>query len=172
VFNSETDAWVNGTVIGCVSRHRNFTDSECFSRPDLNNVNSEWTIGAQVVVVGVAISLIEREHGEHRVNDLTGSDWSDNFQWNIDGHHDPTRRDQVIEISDVIAMKVRDQNGADHAGQNARAEQPHDGGTTAVDHDVLLARLYQGARTPTIGVRDRTASTEKSDFHQSSMSHK
>jgi hypothetical protein len=67
---------------------------------------------------------------------------------------------------------VGDQNGADHAGQNAGAKQTHDGGTTAVDHDVLLTRLHQGARTPAIGVGDRTASTEKSDFHQVSMSHK
>jgi hypothetical protein len=36
----------------------------------------------------------------------------------------------------------------------------------------LLTRLHQGARTPTIGVGDRTACTEKSDFHQASMSHK
>jgi hypothetical protein len=67
---------------------------------------------------------------------------------------------------------VRDQNGADHSGKNAGAEQAHNRGATAVDHDVLLTRLHQGARTPTIGVGDRTASTEKSDFHQSSMSHK
>ncbi|CAB4780307.1 unannotated protein [freshwater metagenome] len=72
----------------------------------------------------------------------------------------------------MIAMKVRDQNGADHAGQNAGAEQTHDGGTTAVDHDVLLTCLHQGARTPTIGVGDRTTSAEKGDFHEVSMSHK
>ena len=123
-------------------------------------------------MVGVAITLIEGEHGEHRVNHLTSADWPNNFQRNVDGHHDPTRRDQVIEIGDVIAMKVRDQNGADHSGQNAGAEQTHDGCTTAVDHDVLLTCLHQGARTPTIGVGDRAASTEKSDFHQVSMSHK
>jgi hypothetical protein len=72
----------------------------------------------------------------------------------------------------VIAMKVRDQNGADHSRQNAGAKQAHDGGTTTVDHDVLLACLHQSTRTPTIGIGDRTASTEKRDFHQASMSHK
>jgi hypothetical protein len=37
---------------------------------------------------------------------------------------------------------------------------------------VLLACLHQGARTRAIGVGDRTAGTEKSDFHEVSMSHK
>jgi hypothetical protein len=159
-------------VIGCVSRHRYFADIESFAGANFDNVNSEWTIGAQVVVVSVSITLIEREHMKHCVNDLAGAHWSNNFERNVHGHHDPARGDEVIEIGDVIAMQVGDQNGADHSGQNAGAEQTHDCGATAVDHDVLLTRLHQGARTTAVGVGDWATSTEKSDFHEVSMSHK
>jgi hypothetical protein len=109
---------------------------------------------------------------KHCVNDLAGARWSNNFERNVHGHHDPASGHEVVEVGDVIAMQVRDQNGADHSGQNAGAEQAHNRGATAVDHDVLLTRLYQGARTTAVGVGDWTASTEKSDFHEVSMSHK
>jgi hypothetical protein len=172
VFDSETDAGVNGAVIGCVSRHRYFADIESFARADFNDVNGERTIGAQVIVMGVSVALVEGEHGEHRVNDLASAHWSNNLERNVHWHHDPTRGDEIVEIGDVIAVKVSDQNGADHSGQNASAEQAHDGGTTTVDHDVLLTSLNQGARTRTIGVGDWATSTEKNDFHEVSMSHK
>jgi hypothetical protein len=115
VFDSETDAGVNGAVIGCVSRYRYFADIESFAGPNLNNVNSQRAVGAQVVVVSVSITLIEREHMKHCVNDLAGARWSNNFERNVHGHHDPASGHEVIEVGDVIAMKVGDQDGAHHS---------------------------------------------------------
>jgi hypothetical protein len=172
VFDAETDARINRAVIGCVSRNRYFADIESFTRSNFNDVDSQWAIGAQVVVVGMSITLIEREHMKHCVNDLAGARWSNNFERNVHGHHDPASGHEVIEVGDVIAMKVSDQDGAHHARQNASSKQTHNRSATAVDHDVLLTRLHQGARTTAVGVGDWATSTEKSDFHEVSMSHK
>ena len=154
-----------------MSRHGHRANAEIFVRSNLDDVDGEITVGAQVVVMGVAVTLIEAQHLEHRVDDLTSADRSDHSKRNVDGHHDPARGDKVVEIGDVIAVQMRDQDRVDHSGHDAGRQESHDGPASAVDHDVLPAGLHQTARARTVGIGDGTTGAEKSDFHKGSMAY-
>ena len=77
--------------------------------------------------------------------------------------HDPVRRDDVVQVVDVVAVQVRQQHGIQHARHRVRGREPHDHAATGIEQQVLPAGAHERGRAGARGVGNRVARAEQDD---------
>ena len=118
-------------------------------------------------MVSQAVLLVESQHCQHSFDDFSRADRADDFQG---ARHcrrggDPASGDEVVEIADVIAVEVSEQNEIDEGRHDTCANQTHDACSTTVDDDVMTARSDECRRPGTVRIWQRASGAQKCDLH-------
>ena len=86
-------------------------------------------------------------------------------QWiRLERHH-PTGRDDVVEISGVVAVEVSQEESSERPCPRSGRGRAHEHATPAVDEQVARLRSDQGGRTGTGRIGEWAAAAEHDDLH-------
>ena len=112
------------------------------------------------------VLLVEREHLAQPVDDARRADRPDDeCRRCVDRTHDPTRRDKVVEVADVVAVQVGEQHGVHGGRSDARRHEAHDAASPTVNDDVRSGGLNERRRTGTVRIGDRAPRANQGDLH-------
>ncbi len=121
----------------------------------------------EVVVVRHAVADVGFEHGFGRPDEVGGAGRSEDGERAGLERHDPARRDDVVEVGDVVAVQV----GEEQCPQGARTGADRSGadqdGAPAVEEKVTGGRANQGGRTGPLGVGERDTTAQDDRLHVS-----
>ena len=150
-------------MIGRTNTNSDITDAEIVAWRNFHNVHHRRFV--QVVVVIHAITHIERQHFHHLRHNEVESHRAVDRDWCRFGRHDPTRSDHIVEISEVITMKVRHENGREGCWTSECACEPHHHTTTGVAQNHLIGSTNQGRGAGPVWIRNGTSGAKKGDIH-------
>jgi hypothetical protein len=85
----------------------------------------------------------------------------DDWLW----RHDPTRGDEVVQVADVITMKMCEKNCRKKGREHPSTREAHYATAPAVHQDVPTRGLYEGGRAGAICVGDRASGAKQRYFH-------
>ncbi|CAB4373085.1 unannotated protein [freshwater metagenome] len=90
-----------------------------------------------------AVSNIERKHFHHLGHHEVDAHWAINRDGVRFWRHDPASGDDVIEISQVIAMKMRHKNGREGSGTSKCCSEAHHDTTPRIAQNDLIAGAHK-----------------------------
>ena len=100
----------------------------------------------------------------HRVEDLTGA-WRTDRSRNVLGAeaHHPVRRDDVVEVADVVTVQVREKHAVEHEREHPGRRHPHAHPPSCVEQQRPSTGTHEGGRAGTVAVGERVAGSEEHD---------
>jgi hypothetical protein len=87
------------------------------------------------------------------------------MEWSFCLAHDVVRGDDIVEIGEVVTVKMCDQNTRQKDGQRASSGESHHNCTTCVDQDLSCTGLHQCCWASALGVWHWASCAEQNDFH-------
>ena len=161
MFHPVADGGLDGTMIrrGGDDAHAGILEDD--AGRDLHDF--DLGLPGEVGVVREPVLDVGPEHREHRVDDFLGAGWPVHAQRRGLEAHDPVRRDDVVQVVDVVAVQVRQQHGIQHARHGVRGREPHDHAATGIEQQVLPARTHERGRAGARRVGNRVAGAEQDD---------
>ena len=112
-----------------------------------------------------AIADVWRKSGKCCINYFLCARWAVNVQRRFRLAHDVVRSDDIVDVGEVVAVKVSDQNSIQEDGQCSRSGKTHHYRAACVNQDGGVAGLYQGGRTAALWVWHWATCAEQSDVH-------
>jgi hypothetical protein len=119
----------------------------------------------EVAMVCHAVPDVFFEHGQRQIGQAPRSDRSDHAQWLLGRGHGPAHGHDVIEVSGVVAVQVREQDGVEPEWSRAGSCAAHEHTSAAIEEEVSAARAHERGRSRPIGVGQRTPRTQRDDLH-------
>ena len=104
------------------------------------------------------------QHRAHPVDDLAGPRRTEDPQRLRRRAHHPLGRDDVVEVADVIAVQMREENRVEHDRQHAGGHEPHAHAATGVEEQRAPARPHERGRAGAVRIRQRVAGAEQHHF--------
>ena len=84
-----------------------------------------------------SVTDVGLQRSEDSVDDSIDADWSIHAERRGGRTHDPVRRDHVVQVGDVIAVQVSDDDAGQHHGQYTRTGHAHDDRASRIDEQSL-----------------------------------
>jgi hypothetical protein len=79
--------------------------------------------------------------------------------------HNPPHCEYVIEVGDVVAVEVSQEQRPDRPCAGAHGRCPHENSSPAVEQQVPSGRANEGRRTRPTVIRERTTTAENDYLH-------
>ncbi len=163
VVNPERDRRLDRAMVGRSDPHARRTNREHVTRRDLE----DFHVGhpREIVVVRKAISNVGRKRRECGVDDFTQPRRSIDQQGATLWAHDPVRGDDVVEVGDVIAVQMRDEQRVEHHREHTSGGETQQHRTSAVDKQVCAGCLDERCGSRPTRVGQGTSRAEQGDLH-------
>jgi len=160
-----SDRRLHWSVVGAPDLHTHLTHAELVARRHFVHLDLHARARAQVGVVVVAILRVELEHRAETSDDLLRANRAVDASDDRLRRHNPARRDDVVQVADVVAVQVREQHRGEKRRKDARCRHTHHAAAPTVDDDVLARGLYERGRAGAARIGDRASSAEQRHFH-------
>ena len=154
---------VHGGVVGGSGRHPHVTLLE---HHPVGHVGGHCgRPPGQVCVMGEPVADVGLEHclgGSHEPDSPDGAD--DGQRAGREGHRPPCG-DEVVEIGDVVAVEMGEEDGAERNRAREGARRTHRDTAARVEQEVADRRSDQGGGTSPVGSRDGTPTPQDHYLH-------
>ena len=168
VVDAVADGGVDGLVVGRPGDDPHVAVGEHDPVGDL--VHDRVRPPVEVLVVVEAVADVRLEHRLGRPYHALGADRA------VDGERvgcergDPARRDDVVEVGDVVRVQVGEQQRLERAGGRLRGGGAHEDAATAVEEQVADRGAHQRRRPGPQRIGQRAPAPQDGGLHRGSPS--